>query len=517
MLHPFLGRDVPWLIKMRSISTPDSPFLIWESFVGEDAQWTFRDFHAVVETVAANLSATGVSVGERVLVHLDNCPEFLFVWFACARLGATVVTTNTRCPEDEVAYFIRHSRVRLAVTQPKYMHMVRALMPPAALVYLRRGDPGVMCSQVTFDADKEFRPFGDLLEEAGALPDRPADPELPVSVQYTSGTTSRPKGVVWTHANALWAGKVNAAHAQIGVGDSNPVFLPLFHTNAIGYSTLATLWSGGTIVLQPKYSASRFWDIAVRHRCTWANMIGFTIQALVKEQAPAKHSFRFWACASDVKIIRDLWGIKTIGWWGMTETVSHGIVADHAWLNPEMSMGRPAPEYQLRVLADDGTPVSPGETGKLHIKGVRGLSLFLEYLNDPNATAAAFTADGWMDTGDLVTLAEGGDLFFAEREKDMLKIGGENVAASEIERVLLTMPGVAEAAVVGKPDAMLDEVAVAFVVPAPNVRLHSEAVIAHCARHLADFKTPRHVRFLRELPKGTLDKVLKKDLRALLQ
>ena len=145
---------------------------------------------------------------------------------------------------------------------------------------------------------------------------------------------------------------------------------------------------------------------------------------------------------------------------------------------------------------------------------MRGLSLFLEYLNDPKATEEAFTIDGWMETGDLVTLAQTGDLFFADREKDMLKIGGENVAASEIERVIAAAPGVLEVAVVGKPDPMLDEAAVAFVVKAPGAEVTAEAITSVCKDNLADFKVPKDVVFLDKLPKGTLDKVLKKELRA---
>ncbi|HMQ18320.1 MAG TPA: AMP-binding protein, partial [Sphingopyxis sp.] len=397
----------------------------------------------------------------------------------------------------------------LAVTQPKYAAAVRASMDAGLPVLVRERDPGV---EAVAPIAGGCLPLSALFVPADPLPAIASDPTRPVSVQYTSGTTSRPKGVVWTHANALWAAKVNAAHAGVRDDDVTPVFLPLFHTNAIGYSTLASLWSGGTIVLQPRFSASRFWDIARRHRCTWANMIGFTIKSLISREAPASHDFRFWACASDVAPIRALWGIKTIGWWGMTETVSHGIVADRGWPNAEMGMGHAAAEYGVRVLSDDGEPVLPGGTGKLQILGVRGLSLFLEYLDDPAATAAAFTGDGWLDTGDMVTLTPSGDLFFAEREKDMLKIGGENVAASEIERVLMGFPGVVEAAVVGRPDEMLDEVAVAFIVAAPGIE--AAAVVTHCAAQLADFKVPRAVHFLDELPKGTLDKVLKRDLRA---
>jgi crotonobetaine/carnitine-CoA ligase len=173
----------------------------------------------------------------------------------------------------------------------------------------------------------------------------------------------------------------------------------------------------------------------------------------------------------------------------------------------------------VRLLVD-GREAAPGETGELQIRGLRGLSLFAEYLNNPDATAESFDDDGWFVTGDRATLGEGGWLYFADRSKDMLKVGGENVAASEIERVLMTVPGVVEAAVVAKKHPMLDEVPVAFVrcsLPAGEQRSALVGAIeAACASALADFKRPREIRVVDELPRSTLEKIAKAQLRSLL-
>jgi crotonobetaine/carnitine-CoA ligase len=202
----------------------------------------------------------------------------------------------------------------------------------------------------------------------------------------------------------------------------------------------------------------------------------------------------------------------------MTETISHGIVGDVHLPNRPMSMGRPAPEYGIAVRDDDGSPVGPDGTGDLLVRGIPGLSLFAGYLDDPAATAAAYTEDGWFTTGDRVTLHDDGFLSFADRTKDMLRVGGENVAASEIERVIAAVAGVDEAAVVGQPHPMLDEVPVAFVLPAggrtaapPTL---ADDIATACASSLADFKRPRHVILVDELPRATLGKVAKHLLRA---
>jgi crotonobetaine/carnitine-CoA ligase len=179
-----------------------------------------------------------------------------------------------------------------------------------------------------------------------------------------------------------------------------------------------------------------------------------------------------------------------------------------------MSMGRAAPEYKIAVVRDDGvTPAEPEETGHLLVKGTPGLSLFAEYLNQPTTTADSFDERGWFRTGDRVTVHADGYLTFADRAKDMLKVGAENVAASEIERVILETGLVAEVAVVGRPDDKLDEVPVAFVVPLAHRESLAEDVEAACAQRLADFKVPRAVYDVRDLPRSTLNKVNKAELR----
>ena len=212
-----------------------------------------------------------------------------------------------------------------------------------------------------------------------------------------------------------------------------------------------------------------------------------------------------------------MFGVKTIGWWGMTETISHGFIGLTDRPNAPMSMGRAAPECEIRVLDDRGAPAGPGEVGDLAIRGVRGLSLFAEYLGNPAATAEAFDREGFLLTGDRVRSDESGFYFFADRAKDVLKVGGENVSAAEIERVILASPGVREVAVVGKPHPMLDEAPVAFIIPVDRDDVGLvERVATACRERLADFKRPHELRIVNELPRATLEKVAKSQLRALL-
>lgn len=513
-LHAFSGRDLPWLVDTRAVLGSERVFLAWEPFFGDASTWTYSEFAEETRRYASGLAERGIGRGDFVVLHMGNSPEFMFLWFACARIGAVVVTTNTRSTTEEVAYFLRHCRAKAAITQPAFAAMV----VEAAAGRL----DWIACADTDWGEERPLARPTDLLPlhalrgDPEFTPRRQADPMLPGSVQYTSGTTARPKGVLWTQANALWGGKTTATHLRLTAADSTPVYLPLFHTNALVYSMMSTLWSGGTLVLMPRFSASRFWDVLVRHGCTWCSMTGFPLQALQNQPPPAGLRMKLVGLGvGDIPIVQERWRARSLGWFGMTETVAQCTMTDLEFPGPPGSMGRVSAGYELAIRYDDGTEAPPGQTGRIWIRGIPGLSIFLQYLNDPKATAECFDTEGWFDTGDLGLITADGDLFYASRAKDMLKVGGENVAALEIETVIMRVPGVLEVAVVGKPDRMRDEVPVAFVVAqAPGPRLEQE-ILALCDQALADFKRPRQVIFIDELPKGLLEKVLKRELRAL--
>lgn len=506
--------DIRSLLDQQAQSRSDHPALIWEPLSGEGEVWTYGEFVERIRRFAAGLQDRGVAPGERVLVHLDNCPEFVIAWLGCAYAGAVAVTTNAKSSQDELRYFCEHSGVVGAITQPSFTRLVAEAapwMPWCVTTATDNGEP-----PQTEDVSAE--PFTAIDGDPATLFARPHDPMAPFAVQYTSGTTARPKAVVWTHANALWGARLCAMHEDLRADDVHLTFLPLFHTNAQVYSILAALWVGATVVLQPRFSASRFWPVSHKHGCTWTSMVPFCLRALMAQPRPETHIYRYWGNAICSPPTDPLFKVKTIGWWGMTETIAHGIVGTAHGPNATLAMGRPSPGYEVYVLREDGSPAQVGEVGDLYIRGVRGVSLFLEYAGDPAATAAAFRDDGLFITGDRVRVGEDGSLFFSDRSKDMLKVGGENVAASEIERVIGAVPGVAEVAVVGMRHPMLDEVPVAFVIPS-----HGQAeeplkakIFERCSAALASFKQPHDVRLVPSLPRSTLEKVAKAELRALL-
>jgi crotonobetaine/carnitine-CoA ligase len=509
------GRDVPSILRSRAERHGDKPFLIWEPFEGDRRVWSYTAFASDVEAMAGALHSRGVSIGDRVLIHLDNSPEFVISWFACARVGAVAVSTNTRSVARDMEYFAAHAGVVGAITSPGFATLVNESAPGIRFMIVTATDAG---SPAAVPAGVGHERFDDVLAAGETAPPRPIDPMADLGIQFTSGTTSRPKAVLWTHANVVWGMQVNCAHMRLTSDDITQVFLPLFHTNAQSYSMLSTLWSGGTMVVQPRFSSSRFWEVAVRNGVTWASTIPFCVKAAMSVDIPDDHRFRFWGSAVRLPDVEARLGITTFGWWGMTETITQGIVGDPDEPCGPMTIGRAAAEYEISIRRPDGTQIGPGESGELFIRGIRGVSLFKEYAGNPEATASSFDADGWFATGDSIVMSDEGDLIFGDRLKDMLKVGAENVAASEIEAVIMATGLVSECAVVAQKHHMLDEVPVVFLIAVPGAGGEvAERVTEACRRDLADFKVPRSVFVVDELPRSTLEKIAKNELRARLE
>lgn len=504
-LLPFHHSSPAELLGVRAAEQGDRDWLIWRPFEGSPKIWTYRQFDDSVSAVARDLRKRGVGKGDRVCVHSGNSPEFIVSWFALNRLGATIVSTNVRSAPDELTDFLQRTSCRLLIADRGASDAVySALGPmdtPPELVWINEG-PEVS--------------FASLLEPPSAVvgqwPSVSSSDEA--GIQFTSGTTARAKGVVWTNANFLWGGKMSAVHEQLTSTDRHLVHLPLFHTNAQIYSVMASLWAGAAIILMPRFSATRFWSVACDEKASVCSMIPFTVKALRDFDVPP-HSFRLWINGLMFPRWDERYRVRTMAGWGMTETVAHGIVSDPWMPMRRRAIGAPSPGYRLRIVNDEGAPVSSPGSGLLEIFGTPGVSLFSSYLDDAAATEAAYTDDGWFKTGDRVEVDAAGYVAFLERDKDMLKIGGENVAALEIERVIGTIEGVCEAAVVGRPDRMLDEVPVAFVTAQSGAKVEQlqQDIVRACEDGLADFKVPQAVHVVDELPRSLLNKVAKNVLR----
>ena len=517
--YTYAGKDVPWLMKKWAEQTPDKTFLIWEPKDGKEASWTYGEFWQAMSKVANGLIAHGVKKGDKVLIHAENCPEMMIAWYASAVVGSVAVTTNTRCIGDELTYFAEHSEALVCVTQPKFIAEMAANASTIKTFVVTDNNSGEAPSDEEKTAAEGHASFASLYEHGDTAPERAAEPMLPVGIQYTSGTTSRPKAVVHTHANALWGGQMGSENLGIDSTDTYLCFLPCFHVNAQSWTFWTMTWVGGSIVLQPKFTSSKFWEISLKHKCTRASMIPFCFKAIGAQPVP-EHFYKSWSTGVKLTQVENHWKVRTFATWGMTETVTHATRSNLHQDCPDMNIGMPTPGYEFAIInPETGEYCDVGENGDLYIRGVRGINIFYEYFKNPEAMEKSFTEDGWFATGDQIRLDEDGYLYFADRDKDVLKVGGENVSARQIEEAInAAAPYMfAEVAVVAQKHDMLDEVPVIFAIKGAYCDKSEDElrkiVFDHCEANLADFKRPRKIYFVDEMPRATLEKVAKNKLR----
>ena len=508
------GQDIPWLLEHWADAKPDHPALVWAPRDGARRQWTYAELLTDVRRVAVGISARGIARGDKVLIHAENCPEMVLSWLACATLGAVAVTTNTKSVGAEVTYFAEHTGAVAAITQPQYAAMVAAAAPALKWIAVTHDNSGEPAAPE--ESAHGFDAFDALFADVGDWTPRAPDPMLPFGIMFTSGTTSRPKAVVHTHANAIWASRTGPRNIDLASDDTYLIYLPFFHVNAQSWSLFSVLGVGATAVLMPKWSQSRFWPAIVEHGVTHISLMPFVMGALASPDKPTDHTLRVGVFGLIMPDLDQMFGIAVYAAYGMTETVTHCITGKPQEKLPTRSMGHVTPGYEIAVVdKETGALCTDGQTGELWMGGTRGIQLFLEYYDNDAANANAFE-DGWFKTGDMVKMGAGGNVFYQERDKDLLKVGGENVSAKEVEDLIVAHPAVQAVAVVGKNHEFLSEVVVAFVIKTPGDHDHDAVtaeIIGTFRENLAGFKVPRAVYFVDEFPTGTLDKILKNKLR----
>jgi crotonobetaine/carnitine-CoA ligase len=342
-----------------------------------------------------------------------------------------------------------------------------------------------------------------------------------VGILYTSGTTSRPKGVLVTNANYIYAGETVAKAVCLTPADRHLVVLPLFHGNAQYYSTMSTLVTGASMLLTSRFSASRYFDQAIRHECTVSSLFSAPMRMLLaqpRREALRENKLRavvFAQSLTEVQLAdwRERFAAPLLQLWGMTETMGPPLMNPIHYRRNNMSIGLPVMGYRVRIVDENGKPVPRGETGQIVVAGEPGRTLMKGYFKNPEATGETIR-DGWLWSGDNARQDDDGYFHFVDRAKDMIKRAGENVAASEVEAVILAHRKVYDCAVIGLPDPMRDESIVAVVVPIEGETLEAGTIIEWCRERLAGFRVPERVELRRELPRTSVGKIQKHLLRA---
>ncbi len=475
-----------------------------EALVASDGRVTYAVLDREVARVRAALAAAGIGRGDHVGLCLGNGVRWVTLFLALGSLGAVTVPVNTRFKAEEMGYALRQSRVSTLFVADRFLGidfvaMLRGLLPEldtglpgAALPALRRvvvlGD----------DVPAAALGYAAFLDGAGAdvAPDCRADDVL--LMQYTSGTTSFPKGVLLTHRNMLGNAFVSGGRIGFRVADRYHSARPFFHVAGSTLSVLSAVQHAVTLVTMDRFEPAEALRLMEAERCT--HFSGNDTMALMLLDHPSRAARHLvlrgaWVAASEPvmrRVVAEMGALECVAGYGQSEASPN--IAQSCWWEPEevrvSSRMRPQPGLELRIRGADGADCAVDEPGEIL---VRGWSVMRGYFDKPAETAKALSPDGWLATGDQGRLDADGRLQFLGRLGDVLRVGGENVSPAEIEDVLHRHPAVRQAAVVGVPDPRLMEVVAAFVIPNAGADCAPEAVVAWCRDRLAGFKVPRHV------------------------
>ncbi|HEX2904342.1 MAG TPA: long-chain-fatty-acid--CoA ligase [Jatrophihabitans sp.] len=475
---------------------------------GDGRRLSFGELDAAANRVANQLIAAGVQRGDRVAFIDRNCSEYWEVSFGALKAGAVLVPLNFRLSPAEIAWSLADCDARLTVAAAPYADAVRATGRP--LVVIGSEDGVGYADWVAAGAETD--------------PGRDATGAEFIELIYSSGTTGRPKGVLVSAQQQVWSVAAFGSCFDVDAGSRSLVPVPYYHVAGGGWA-LITLSRGGTVIQSREPTAESMLRQLVEHRVTHTAMVPAVMQILTQSAEAARADFSalrqvvYGASPISEPLLKAsvaLFGAELFQSYGLSETMGVTTLlgaAEHRLdgdLSKLRSAGRAIDGIELRILdVETGHALPAGRAGEI---AVRGPSVTPGYWHNPEATQAAFTADGFFRTGDMGSLDDDGYLYILDRIKDMIVTGGENVYPAEVESVLAGHPAVVDVAVVGIPSMKWGETPLAFVV-ARDGQVDPQDVIAYARERLAHYKCPTEVRFVPELPRNASGKVLKRQLR----
>ena len=527
--------NVRQLLEAQVARYADKPFLILES--GE-RQFSYREFDDEVNRAANTLMELGAAKGDRVSLLLNNRAEYLLFYFACFKIGAWAGPVNSLLKPQEIQFIVGNSQAKIVVTESSFYQAIKQSC--SGIDSLRHvivvdevgghwsvaessGQLPVVSDQPDSDAVKALRVAPTSNSEA---PGQLTTDHWPLTtaqdeavIIYTSGTTGKPKGVLLTHGNLLSNAKQIAEWLRLTEEDRSLMIMPLFHVNALMTTCLASLWVGGSVVLAARFSASRHWESVSRHGITYfgsvATMLSMLNQAY-PEGVPSgadTSRLRFALCGSApvpvevLKTFESLFHCPVIEGYGLSESTYRSTFNPPDARRRIGSVGLPIGN-EVKVFDETDRELGVGEVGEIVL---RGPNIMKGYYKNEAANSEAFRS-GWFHTGDLGCQDEDGFFYVVDRKSDMIIRGGENIYPREIDEVLYQHPKVQDAATVGVKDDLYGEEVKSFIVLRDGEQASEEEILGFCSERLADFKCPKSIEFLDEIPKGPTGKLLKREL-----
>jgi acyl-CoA synthetase (AMP-forming)/AMP-acid ligase II len=496
--------NIAELLRLRVEKAPEKDFLFSEV---DGRSFTYAAFDEATKRAANLLASMGVAKGDVVSLLMPNSVEYIIAYFACWRLGALAGPVNSLLKSQEMAYVIGNSEAKALLTHSQFLPLIESFR--TELPHLK--------NVVVFD------------DEAQATREVSGDQKLIVSEEigaddeaiiiYTSGTTGKPKGCLLTHGNVIANARQIAQWLGFTERDRLLTVMPLFHMNAVSVTTMSALYAGGSTVASPKFSASRFWEIISDYQITSFGSVATMLSMLLStypEGVPEglkTTQLRFAMCGSapvpaDVlNRFEQTFKCLVVEGYGLSESTCRSTFNPPDDRRRAGSCGLPIGN-EMMVVDEEDRPVPNNTTGEIVL---RGENILKAYFKNPEATAHAFQ-NGWFHTGDIGYRDADGFYYIVDRKSDMIIRGGENIYPREIDEVLYQHPAVTAAATIGVTDPLYGEEVAAFVVVEEGSETGEEELISFCRERLADYKCPKTIRIVNEIPKGPTGKLLKREL-----
>ncbi|HWF89108.1 MAG TPA: long-chain-fatty-acid--CoA ligase [Pyrinomonadaceae bacterium] len=495
-------RSIPELLKQRVAAAPDKIFLVSEA---DQRQYFYKEFEAAVMRTARMLVAKGVGKGDVVSLLLPNSVEYIIAYFACWQIGALAGPINSLLKSQEIAYVISNSEARALLVNSEFLPLIETI----------REELTGLQAIVTFDDEAEAT----REQTTGANPTVEIDADHEAIIIYTSGTTGKPKGCLLTHGNVIANARQITNWLGFTAKDRLLTIMPLFHMNAVSVTTMSALYAGGSTVVSPKFSASRFWQIISDYQVTSFGSVATMLSMLLSTYPDGvpnglkTNQLRFAMCGSapvPAEVLRrfeETFKCLVVEGYGLSESTCRST------FNPPDQRRRPGScgvpiGNEMRVVDEEDREVADGELGEIVL---RGENILKGYYKNDTANATAFR-NGWFHTGDIGYRDADGFYYIVDRKSDMIIRGGENIYPREIDEVLYQHPDIAAAAAVGVKDELYGEEVAAVVVLKPGANTTAQELIDYCKARLADFKCPKTVHFVEDIPKGPTGKLLKREV-----
>ncbi|ETI69012.1 acyl-CoA synthetase [Neobacillus vireti] len=485
-----------------------------EVIVYENKRITYKELNDRVNALAQGLLSLGIEQGDRVGILVYNCSEFFETIFAVNRIGAIFLPLNFRLAPDELAYILGNAGAKALISEDDFHNEIDSIREnlPELQHYV----------SLSVTEDKSWKSYQKLIDSNLGTQVLDAHVELNDlhRLMYTSGTTSRPKGVKISFENLYWKNIGHIWNFNIGPDDKTLIVGPLYHVGGLDLPSTGVLYRGGSVVILRKFDPEQVLAAIEQEKPTNIWLAPAMVNMLLQfEQAHRYNldSIRFIIAGGErmpepliervQKLFKNAWFCDA---YGLTETVSGDTFLPRSKTFEKLgSVGKPCIHLDMRVVDDDGNKVPPGEIGEIVFRGPK---VTKGYWQDEESTKKSIR-NGWFHTGDMGYVDEEGYLYITDRKKDMIVSGGENIATLEVERVLYEHPFVLEAAVIGIPHPKWGEVPKAFIVAKKDENIIEAELLSLCKEKLAKYKVPQEIEFVNELPRNPSGKVLKRELR----